>query len=408
MAARSDYAATDPGSPRLMYTQCPHCQAYFEVSADQLKVGEGDVRCGQCLSIFNALLYLTEQLPDWGEDDTSQYTDWAKDAPPPAEPPQDEDTDSTPSRPDSEREEAAAADGPGPKLGNIDAVAADLDPHIGPPRRSAAFDDVDAFTSQQIEAIELPDDWLDEPPEKILADTLPASEPRQTTPSDTAAVTSTDTVTLQHDTQTPPHENSVEPLGSEAGPPQAEHDPAMNLPAPLRRQLQEEKAASLRPPATPWVIGSLLLVLVLLAQAGYFYRDQLALRKPELRPWLEQACEYLDCRLRPPPMDARIDILGWDVRSLPDAPQALLASTTLVNKSPQPQPYPLLTLSFSDMNGAPVAQRRFLPREYLPAGTDIKAGMPPDTPVPVELALVDPGKRAVNFEFHTEAAKLAQ
>ncbi len=89
-------------------------------------------------------------------------------------------------------------------------------------------------------------------------------------------------------------------------------------------------------------------------------------------------------------------------------PQALLASTTLVNKATSPQPYPLLTLRFSDINGAPLAQRRFLPREYLPAGTDFKAGMTPDTPVLVELALVDPGKQAVNFEFHTEPANPSQ
>ncbi len=414
MTGRSGNAATDPENPRAMYTQCPHCQAYFEVSADQLKVGEGDVRCGQCLSIFNALLYLTEQLPGREEDDANQYADRAKDAPPPTAPPAEEDTNTTPPLPATDEavtDNRPTIDGPGPALGDIDAVADELDPHIGPPRRSAAFDDVDEFTSQQIEAIKLPRDWLDESPEKILADTLPANEPRHAGATDTAADTtdaSANTAPPQRDTAPPPRENLAEPPLGEGLHATTEHDLTANLPAPLRRQLQEEKAASLRPPATPWVIGCLLLVLVFLAQAAYFYRDQLALRKPELRPWLEQACEYLGCRLRPPPTNARIEILGWDVRSLPDAPQALLASTTLVNKNPQPQPYPLLTLSFSDMNGTPVAQRRFLPREYLPADTDIAAGMPPDTPIPVELALVDPGKRAVNFEFHTETTRLAQ
>ncbi|HEB99909.1 MAG TPA: hypothetical protein ENJ05_10425, partial [Thiotrichales bacterium] len=239
-----------------MYTQCPHCQAYFEVTAEQLKVGEGDVRCGQCLSIFNALLYLTEQLPNWEEDDANQYADWAQGNPPPApaEPPPEENTDAAPPLTATD-EETTATDspstpgGPGPRLGNIDAVAADLDPHIGPPRRSAAFEYVDEFTSQQIEAIKLPDDWLDEPPEKILADTLPTGEPRQTAPSDTAVVAGTDTVTPQHDTQTPPRKIFTEPPSTEARPPDGEHAPAMNLPAPLQRQLQEEKAASLRPPA---------------------------------------------------------------------------------------------------------------------------------------------------------------
>ncbi len=401
-----------------MYTQCPHCQAYFEVTADQLKVGEGDVRCGQCLSIFNALLYLSEQLPDWKEEDASQYSDWAKGNPPPAsEPAPEENSDTAPphtaTEPDTAAVEPSPTSGPGPTLGDIDAVAADLDPHIGAPPRRAGLERVDEFTSQQIEAIELPDDWLDEPPEKILADTLPTKASRQSDTNTAPADTSTHTPTpaepvQQHGEEKPPGETIAEPLIAEAEPTNAERDPTANLPAPLRRQLQEEKAASLRPPATPWVLGSLLLVLVFLAQASYFYRDELALRKPELRPWLEQACAYLNCSLRPPPARAHIDILGWDVRSLPDAPQALLASTTLVNKTPRPQPYPLLTLRFSDMNGAPVAQRRFLPREYLPAGTDIQAGMPPDTPVPVELALVDPGKRAVNFEFHTEPVDLAQ
>ncbi len=402
-----------------MYTQCPHCQAYFEVTADQLKVGEGDVRCGQCLSIFNALQHLTERLPNWEEDDANQYADWAKSNPSAntTEPPAQDGANQAPSR-EAPAEDAAppiaasaaaqpTISGPWPDLGDIDAVAAELDPHIGTPRRSDTFDTADEFTSQQIEAIELPDDWLDESPKKILADALPASETPETSPPDTSA----DGVTAeiapavpiqQNTTETPPREIFAEPLTPETGHGDAEQAPTSNLPAPLLRQLQEEKAASLRPPATPWVIGSLLMVVLFLAQASYFYRDELALRKPELRPWLEQACSYLDCSLRRPPRQARIDILGWDVRSLPDTPQALIASTTLVNKAPEPQPYPLLTLRFSDMNGAPVAQRRFLPREYLSAGTDIKAGIPPDTPVVVELALVDPGKQAVNFEFHTE------
>ncbi len=409
-----------------MYTQCPHCQAYFEVTADQLKAGEGDVRCGQCLSIFNALQHLTERLPDGEEEDANQYADWAKSNPPAdtAATPAQDGADKVPSRETPAEDTASSTttasavaqptiNGPWPDLGDIDAVAAELDPHIGTPRRSNTFDTADEFTSQQIEAIELPDGWLDESPKKILVDAFPTDKTQETDPPDTAAdIVSAEIIPApsaqRESTQTPPREIFAEPLTSETGQADTEQAPASNLPAPLLRQLREEKAASLRPPATPWVLGSLLMLVLFLAQASYFYRDELALRKPELRPWLEQACRYLDCSLRRPANQARIDILGWDVRSLPDTPQALIASTTLVNKTPEPQPYPLLTLRFSDMNGTPVAQRRFLPREYLPGGTNIKAGMVPDTPVIVELALVDPGKKAINFEFHTEPVKLAQ
>ncbi len=388
-----------------MYTQCPHCQAYFEVTADQLKVGEGDVRCGQCLSIFNALQHLTERLPDWKEDDANQYTDWAK-SNPPADPAAEGGTHETVTR-EAPAPAQSTTHAPWPDLGNIDAVAAELDPQIGTPPRRDAFDSADEFTSQQIEAIELPDDWLDASPEKMPADAVPADKTRKTDPPvasvDSLAAKSTPPASVQRNApETSPRKMFAEPLSTKTGQPDAEQVSTPDLPTPLLRQLQEEKAASLHPPATLWVIGSLLMFVLFLAQASYFYRDELALRKPELRPWLEQACNYLDCSLLPPSHQGRIDILGWDVRSLPDTPQALIASTTLVNKSPEPQPYPLLILRFSGMNGALLAQRRFLPREYLSAGTDIKAGMAPDTPVLVELALVDPGKQAVNFEFHTE------
>ena len=37
-----------------MVTTCPHCQTTFKVSSEQLNAHEGDVRCGQCATVFNA------------------------------------------------------------------------------------------------------------------------------------------------------------------------------------------------------------------------------------------------------------------------------------------------------------------------------------------------------------------
>ena len=37
-----------------MVTTCPHCQTTFKVSSEQLNAHEGDVRCGQCTTVFNA------------------------------------------------------------------------------------------------------------------------------------------------------------------------------------------------------------------------------------------------------------------------------------------------------------------------------------------------------------------
>ena len=46
-----------------MYTQCPHCEIAFKVTAEVLKQAAGRVRCGGCGNAFNALAYLSEQMP---------------------------------------------------------------------------------------------------------------------------------------------------------------------------------------------------------------------------------------------------------------------------------------------------------------------------------------------------------
>lgn len=43
----------------LLVTECPNCQARFRISAIQLEVGEGRVRCGACLTIFEGTQCLT-------------------------------------------------------------------------------------------------------------------------------------------------------------------------------------------------------------------------------------------------------------------------------------------------------------------------------------------------------------
>lgn len=47
-----------------MYTRCPECQAWFHVTAAQLRAARGQARCGQCATRFDALRNLTDQLPD--------------------------------------------------------------------------------------------------------------------------------------------------------------------------------------------------------------------------------------------------------------------------------------------------------------------------------------------------------
>jgi predicted Zn finger-like uncharacterized protein len=47
-----------------MYTRCPKCTTVFRITAAQLRVAEGEVRCGNCAISFNALTSLSDDLPE--------------------------------------------------------------------------------------------------------------------------------------------------------------------------------------------------------------------------------------------------------------------------------------------------------------------------------------------------------
>src|SRR5690242_21287983 len=46
-----------------MFTVCPKCALTLVVTATDLRVAQGYVRCGRCLNVFNALARLSEERP---------------------------------------------------------------------------------------------------------------------------------------------------------------------------------------------------------------------------------------------------------------------------------------------------------------------------------------------------------
>src|SRR5664279_5102041 len=44
-----------------MFTVCPKCALNLAVTAADLRIGQGYVRCGRCTNVFNALLGLSEE-----------------------------------------------------------------------------------------------------------------------------------------------------------------------------------------------------------------------------------------------------------------------------------------------------------------------------------------------------------
>jgi len=150
---------------------------------------------------------------------------------------------------------------------------------------------------------------------------------------------------------------------------------------------------------TSWgaIAAALLLTFTLIAQYAYWDRYRLA-QVSALRPALEALCAPLKCDLPLRHDLARVEMIEREVRDHPRVKDALLVSAAFVNRASYPQAYPVLQISFSDVAGTPVAVRRFTPEEYL-RKKNAANGMAPGEQTLVMLEVVDPGKRAVSFQF---------
>ena len=71
----------------------------------------------------------------------------------------------------------------------------------------------------------------------------------------------------------------------------------------------------------------------------------------------------------------------------------------LRNTAPFPQPFPLVILEFSTRDGSSVALRQFAPEEYLPEALRHIRDMPVMNPVQFQMDVIHPGPDAVNYTF---------
>jgi predicted Zn finger-like uncharacterized protein len=190
----------------------------------------------------------------------------------------------------------------------------------------------------------------------------------------------------------------VEPSPDAAANATVESAPREPVPDVLADDLQALTRKRSVAKALAWATLIVALALLLGAQLTYVMRDDLA-RYPTVRPWLVRMCDLLGCA---PPLHqelTRLRVLSSQINPEPGHPDVLSVRVTMVNTADYPQPYPLLQLRLSDIEGRVVGMRRFRPSEYLPAGTDVRAGMAAQTPVSVHLRLVNPGSGVTSYQF---------
>jgi predicted Zn finger-like uncharacterized protein len=120
-----------------------------------------------------------------------------------------------------------------------------------------------------------------------------------------------------------------------------------------------------------WSVLILAGLVLLVAQAAYVYRVQIASSVPALRPLLERACVSLHCEVRYPRQIQLISIMGSSLQSKAktadsgDHPDQMLLQVTLRNNDSKPQEWPTLTLDLVDFSGTVVVKKNLPPKAYL-------------------------------------------
>jgi hypothetical protein len=166
---------------------------------------------------------------------------------------------------------------------------------------------------------------------------------------------------------------------------------------PLVLALEEEDAPLVRPRRRRWLVLAVIVAIAALgAQIMWFQFDTWS-RDLRWRPIYEEMCARVGCRL---PVMRALEALASRslvVRTHPDVPGALLVDALIVNEAQFAQPFPVIELRFSSIDGRLVAGRRFKPSEYLAGELRGAEMIEPRTPVHIALEIDDPGAEAVNY-----------
>lgn len=149
------------------------------------------------------------------------------------------------------------------------------------------------------------------------------------------------------------------------------------------------------------VVLTFVSLVLLLGLAGQFFWQRLPILSldPQLRPGYELVCGLLNCEL--PAIQDLINIQTENlvIRSHPEFENSLVLTAVFRNIASFQQPFPIIELSFTDLDGQPVASREFYPAEYLSPALSAIANMPIGAPVQFSVELVDPGETAVNYHL---------
>jgi predicted Zn finger-like uncharacterized protein len=321
-----------------MLTRCPHCQTAFRVTSEQLKVRQGKVRCGACREVFDALETLADETA----------------ALPPA-------VQEIPATPEVQEAVAAPQESPAPEPAAPQEAAQEALP---------------------VEPAPAAEEECESPP---VAETAEAAAEESRPPQDGASAEEAAA--------------TLSPDQAEAPAPEAE-DAAEAAAAPQAEEIAEAIEVA-EPRRWPWLLGIAALLLLALGQALFFFRVELAVLAPELRPALAGACETFGCALPRPRKPELIGIESSDLAPAgADQTGRLRLTAAIKNRAPFDQEYPHLELTLTDTRDEPLLRKVLAPADWLPADRPAAAGFAAQGEAAVSLTFEAAGIPAIGYRLY--------
>ena len=133
----------------------------------------------------------------------------------------------------------------------------------------------------------------------------------------------------------------------------------------------------------PWLVGALLLLLMLLAQAAYQYRSAIVLLFPETKPYAAALCANLGCDLPLPRRIELVSIEASDLQADTTNPSVMVLSATLKNRAIFNQQHPSLELTCFNTQEQPLVRRVLAPQDYFGRAVSTQAGFVSTTKIAI-------------------------
>jgi predicted Zn finger-like uncharacterized protein len=394
----------------MLFTRCPDCGTTFRVTDDALNKAHGQVRCGRCARVFNAIDEQREPPPELAGTEPGAAAATA--APHDVTAAAANERTAAGAQPPSPADRVSAHGEAAAPGADARAIAhARRESPAPTPRDAAAARPAPAAASEPQRAEHEPPRTAGAPsaatPEKTARP--PAAAPPADKDDDKAvaldggdfgAVTVADVV-AEVALGTAAYPDPDEPLAGVDSAIDSELVTASQVERMLETGelsvwlLEQEQANR---PSRWWGVGMIAAVVALALQGIHHYRGDL-INANVIGPVVKSAYAMFGVTVIPHWDIRQYEILDWVATAEPNTRgQGTLKITAHIkNRGPQRQPYPSVHLELKDRWEDAVGSRIFAPSEYLAtAPHDLMA---PGETTRAEIEVVDPGPDAYGFEL---------